>query len=137
MFMKRKLAKLIVHIAPQTHLKFISTNKNSKKILYMRVPMALYVMVKSALVFHLKPGANLESQGVKINPHDQHVANKMMNEEQMTIVWHVDDLKMSHKCPWEITKLAIWLSSMYGEIMVQQPKLGNLEMDPHHLSCKY
>ena len=43
----------------------------------------------------------------------------------MTIVWHVDDLKVSHKNPWEVTKIAIWLSSIYGEIKVQQGKVLN------------
>jgi hypothetical protein len=34
--------------------------------------------------------------GYTLNPYDQCVANKSINGYQMTIVWHVDDLKMSH-----------------------------------------
>ena len=49
----------------------------------------------------------------------------MIDGEQMTIIWHVDDLKFPHKNPWEVTKFAIWLSSIYGEIKVQQGKILN------------
>ena len=38
----------------------------------------------------------------------------------MTVVWNVNDLKVSHKNPWEITKLAKWLSSIYGDIKIQR-----------------
>jgi hypothetical protein len=34
--------------------------------------------------------------GFKINPYDPCVANKMENGKQLTVVWHVDDLKVSH-----------------------------------------
>jgi len=30
-------------------------------------------------------------------------------------MWHVDDLKVSHKDPFEITKFATYLSSIYGK----------------------
>ena len=49
----------------------------------------------------------------------------MIDGEQMTIVWHVDDLKVSHKKPWKVTKIAIWLLSIYGEIKVQWGKILN------------
>jgi len=31
-----------------------------------------------------------------INPYNQCVANKMINGKQCTIIWNVDDLKISH-----------------------------------------
>ena len=33
---------------------------------------------------------------VIINPYDHCVANKIVNGNQCTIIWHVDDLKISH-----------------------------------------
>ena len=32
-----------------------------------------------------------------INDYDRCVANKIINGKQCTIIWHVDDLKISHK----------------------------------------
>ena len=34
--------------------------------------------------------------GFTINPYDHCVANKTINRKQCTILWHVDDLKISH-----------------------------------------
>ena len=35
--------------------------------------------------------------GFVINPCDPFVANKMINGKQITVCWHVDDLKVSHE----------------------------------------
>ena len=40
----------------------------------------------------------------------------MVNGHQMTICWHVDDLKVSHKDEGAVTALALKLASMYGEM---------------------
>ena len=37
----------------------------------------------------------------------------------MTAVWHVDDLKISNKHPWEVSKIALWLSKIDHDIKVQ------------------
>ena len=45
------------------------------------------------------------AQAQYVNPHDPCVANKMINHgEQMTVTWHVDDLKISHMDSNEVTK---------------------------------
>ena len=33
------------------------------------------------------------------------MVNKIIEEEQMTITWHVDDRKILHKNAWEMTKI--------------------------------
>ena len=35
--------------------------------------------------------------GFEVNPYDPCVANRDVNGSQCTVVWHVDDLKVSHK----------------------------------------
>ena len=52
--------------------------------------------------------------GFKINPYDPCVLNKMANGHQMTIWWHVDDLKVSHKNENAVTALAEKLAEVYG-----------------------
>ena len=54
--------------------------------------------------------------GFEVNPYDPCVANKMVNGHQMTIRWHVDDLKVSHKDEGAVTALALKLASLYGEM---------------------
>ena len=75
-------------------------------MLFTRVQKALYRMLKIALLFYKKLGQDLETYGYKINPYDPCGANKFINGYQMTVVWHVDDLKVSHECAQKVTKMA-------------------------------
>ena len=34
--------------------------------------------------------------GFEVNPYNPCVTNKTVNESQMTVTWHVDDLKISN-----------------------------------------
>ncbi len=54
-------------------------------------------MLKSALWFYKELRADLEADGFIVNDYDPCVANKIDNWTQMTVTWHVDDLKVSHK----------------------------------------
>ena len=96
MFVKGRLAKLMTLIAQQTHQNYVMIEKG-EKVLYVRVKKALYGMLKSALLFYKKLRKDLESAGFEINQYYPYVANKMINGNQMTIVWHVDDLNISHQ----------------------------------------
>ncbi len=49
-----------------------------------------------------------------MNPYNLCVTNKTVNGTQMTVCWHVDDLKVSHVNPKEVTKFGEWLSKTYG-----------------------
>ena len=54
-------------------------------------------MVDSAFLFWLDLSGFLEKQGFVMNPYDICCMNKMINGVQCTVVWHVDDIKASHK----------------------------------------
>jgi hypothetical protein len=75
---------------------------------------ALYGLLRSALLFYKKLVANLESDGFVLNPYDSCVANKVMDGKQMTVGWHVDNLKVSHCDPAQATIFGEWLSKNYG-----------------------
>ena len=48
------------------------------------------------LLFYNKLVADLEAYGFTIKLYDPCVANKMANGKQLTVMWHMDDLKISH-----------------------------------------
>ena len=48
------------------------------------------------LLFYNKLVADLEAYGFTIKLYDPCVANKMVNGNQLTVMWHMDDLKISH-----------------------------------------
>ena len=49
-------------------------------------------MLRAALLFYRKLRADLEDMGFEVC-----VADKIVNGSQCTVVWHVNDLKVSHK----------------------------------------
>ena len=70
-------------------------------------------MLRSALLFYRKLVKDLKEYGFEINPYDPCVAKKMVNGSQMKVVCHVDDLKVSHKSEFEITRFTYYLISIY------------------------
>ena len=58
----------------------------------------------------------VKTQKFNINPYDLCVANKVINGYQVTVLHHVDDLQISHKYTWEVTKMAVWLPKIYCDI---------------------
>jgi len=83
-------------------------------MLYVRLSKALYGLLQSALLFYKKLRKELEDFGFEVNPYDPCVANKIVNGSQMTVTWHVDDLKVSHKDYHEITRFLKYLGDLYG-----------------------
>lgn len=98
------LAKMMVKIAPGLYRPFITANANDKPVLYANLKKVLYRQLKSAL---------LTSLAFQINPYDPCMTNKVVNGKQMTIIWHVDDLLVSHGDFSEVDKIIEWLSTRY------------------------
>lgn len=64
----------------------------------------------SALLFYRKLRKELEYYLMVMNPYDISIANKnTKNRYQLTTLWHVDDLKISCKDKFEVTKLIYYL----------------------------
>ena len=85
-----------------------------KPILYFQIQKVLYGLLRTELLLYRKLVKDIEAYGLQINPYKLCVENKIINDKQMTVVWHVDDLKVSHVNSFEITKFAGYLSIIYG-----------------------
>ena len=75
----------------------------------------LYGLLRSELIFYLNQVKYLEAFGFEKNPYNHCVANNIINGQQMTSTWHVDDLKVSYKDPYQVTKFPAYISSVYGK----------------------
>ena len=71
-------------------------------------------MLRADLLFYKRLRSYLENMGFEINPYDPCVANKIVNGYQMTICWHVDNVKVSHKDENAVMALAKKLAELYG-----------------------
>ncbi len=109
-----KLAELMVKFAPQIYRKYVTLGTRGQPMLYVTLQKALYSCLCSALLFYLKLVADLEGQGFQLNPYDPCVANKIVNGTQMTMTFHVDDIKISHVDHWEVSRRIDWFKSING-----------------------
>jgi hypothetical protein len=71
--------------------------ENGKKVLYVEVLKAIYGMLEAALLWYKTFRKDLEDNGFIFNPYNPCVANKKVQGSQQMIVFHVDNLKSSHK----------------------------------------
>jgi hypothetical protein len=117
MRLRVRLAELMVKTAPNIYRKYVSIGPDNKPLIYVKIQKALYGCLRSALLFYLKLITDLTSDGFKINPYDHCVANKIVNGNQFTITWHMDDLKLYHMDAGEVTKTIDWMKIIYGEDM--------------------
>ena len=72
--------------------------------------------MKAALLFYIKFVKSLLSIGFELNPYDPCVANKTVENLHLTVIWHVDDLKVSHVLTKAVTRMANWLKKTYEHL---------------------
>jgi hypothetical protein len=73
-------------------------------------------MLESVLLFYKKLSRDLVKYGFDVNPYDPCVANKVCNKSQLTVSWHVDDLKISHRQEKVVSDFIYWIKEQYGMI---------------------
>ena len=73
-------------------------------------------MLVSAMLFYHKLTNVLLSYSFELNPYNPCVANKIINSEQLTICWHVDDLKSSHLDPKVNDEFLQWIKDTFGQL---------------------
>ena len=94
----------MVMVDTKLYRNYVTYDSKGNAMVYMKTNKALYGLLQSALVFYKKMRKDLEAYGFVINPYDPFVENDMVDGHQMTVTWHVDDLKVSHKDPYQIIK---------------------------------
>jgi Reverse transcriptase (RNA-dependent DNA polymerase) len=109
-----KMAELLVMVDPKLYRKYIKF-ESWKPVLYARLQKALYGTLKAALRFWKLLSKTLKRWGFAANPYDPCIVNKLINGSQCTILWHVDDLKISHKDAKVVTSIIGKLNKEFGE----------------------
>ena len=99
--------------ANPTYEQFV-TMKHGHKTLFLQLKKALYGCVKSALLWYRLFRDTLQEMGFVLNPYDPCVANAMINGSQCTIVWFVDDNKISHKDPAVVRDVIHRIEAKFG-----------------------
>jgi hypothetical protein len=114
MRLEGKMAELLIRIDPQLYRKYVQ-DENGKQVLYVELKKALYGTLRAALLFWRRLSSQLNKWGFEANPYDPCVVNKVINGKQCTILWHVDDLKISHCDPEVVTEVIDMVEAEFGK----------------------
>ena len=110
-----EIAELLVKVDPKCYRKYM-VKERGKKVIYCELRKALYGTLQAALLFWKDLSGFLTKElGFKLNAYDNCVANKNINGSQATIIWHVDDLKISHKDQRVLEDIVNKLDQGYGK----------------------
>ena len=113
MLLRGKLAEMMVAVDSKLYRKYVTYTSKGVPMLYVCLSKALYGMLRAALQFYKRLRSDLENMGFVVNMHDPCVSNKMVNRYQMSVCWHVDDLKFSHVDENAVTAFALKLARLY------------------------
>ena len=113
MKLEGKIAELLTELEPDQYNKYLQKVKG-KSVMYVKLRKALYGTLQAALLFWQDLKKTLTDWGFIVNPYDSCVANKIVNGSQCTVLWYVDDLKISHKDKVVVSSVIEHLSKRYG-----------------------
>jgi hypothetical protein len=75
----------------------------------------MYGTLNAALLFWTKLSGTLSDMGFITNPYDRCCMNMQIDGSQCTILWHVDDIKVSHADADVVTKTLVLINEEYGK----------------------
>ena len=110
------LVDMLTDIAPDVYKPYVTMDKKGIKQLVVQCQNAIYGTMVASLLYYRKFCKSLTSIGFEFNPCDPCVANKTIDGNQMTICFHVDDCKLSHKDSKVIDEMIDWLRQEYESI---------------------
>jgi hypothetical protein len=110
------LVDIMVEIAPEAYNSYVSQDKKRNKQLLVQYQNALYGTMVASLLYYRKFVKSLMDIDFIINPYDPCVANKIIEGEQMTICFHVDACKLSHRKKTVMDRMIGYLPQEYESI---------------------
>jgi hypothetical protein len=111
------MCEIMTKLDPKLYKKYV-VYKKGKPVLYMKLSKPLYGTIQAALRFWEDLSRKLQEGGFELNPYDFCIANKTINGKQCTILWHVDNLKISHRSAKVVSNIIDKLDRTYRQEIV-------------------
>ena len=109
------MVTLLLDIDHEMYKDYVVVEKGEQGM-YMELLKALYGTLRAARLFWQKLSKQLiDEWGLTPNQYDDCVVNKMINGQQMTVVWHIDDLKVPHVDAMEVDRFVQQMEETFGQ----------------------
>jgi hypothetical protein len=117
-----ELAELLCKIDSGLYEKYMVREGQQKQVIYLCLSKALYGTLQAALLFGKDLSGALQERGFILNPYDCCMANEVVNWKQCTILWHVDNLNISHEDENFVSTILDAMNEQYGDVMLKDCK---------------
>ena len=91
------LVNLLLKRDPEFYGTFVTTYKRDENMIIVQCTNVIYGTMVASLIYYNKFVKKLKRNGLQLNTYDICVANSLLNDNQKTICFHVDDCKISHQ----------------------------------------
>ena len=105
---------MICKIDPSHHDKII-WSEDGNKLLHRQLIKEVYGTLLGAIILYNKLSKHLTNHGFILNKYNMCKFNKMVNGRQVTVQFHVDDLKVLHKDQAVLDDFLDELRSEFGQ----------------------
>ena len=95
LILENKMVDVMLETDREIYGKYVIYRKNGRKHMYIFLRKAMYRTLNIELLYYRKVSKELREYGFVINPYNPCVANMWTSEGQFTVVWHVNDMKVS------------------------------------------
>ncbi len=131
--LRGQIVDILCEIVSDVYLPYFTVNKKQEKVLLVQCMNAFYGSMIALILFYKKFVNSLKEHGFTMNPYDTCVANTMVDGKVLTICFHVDDCKISHRSKAVVDSIISWLKAYYevlfedgsGAIKVCQGRIHN------------
>jgi hypothetical protein len=121
---------MLVKTAPEVYLPYVTRDRHGLIKLLVICNNAIYGTMMAGLLYYEKFTASLESKGFTMNPYDPCVWNKILKGKQLTIVFHVNDCKLSHVDLKALDETIEWLHQEYASIFKDSSRKMKVNRGP-------
>ena len=109
------MVNMLLQIDHEMYKDYVVIEKG-EQVMYMELLKAFYGTLQAAHLFWQKLSKQLiDVWGFVPNKYDDCVVNKMINGHHMTVVWHVNNLKLSHLDTKEVDKFVQQMEETFGK----------------------
>ena len=84
--------------------------------------MALYKMLKALIQYYQKFVHSIQTIRL-VNSYDLCMANQIMNGKQHNVMWHINNIELSHEDAMINNNFYIWFEKKYGSNNVRHVKV--------------
>lgn len=109
-----KMLDLLLEIDAEMY-RLCIVQEGKEQVMYVELLKALYGTVWAAQLFWEQLSGKLLEWGFMPNPYDLCIMNKMIEGKQLTVAWHVDDLKASHMLSTMVDQFIEDMESEFGK----------------------